>query len=301
MRLRAFGIKEFVRLIGALVDGRTAEFCKPDRFGLWHPIGRSLGPHPPNPVVMRQRPPAADVLVAVDPRLIIGTIRDWRADLRRLGLGGMVVPVIALAALDIGLEVVEIIDRGPLLRVEVILVLAPVAERHVIVDADEIDLRIGPQRIEVKQMVPLRRLIAEILRPIRRIAQFDLRPQERAHLSHQILEPLHKGKAARPPDLRQPAQFRADTERLDAARRRTKRCVMQDKAAKAPLIGAVIAHLPARDGEIAGLSGAEKARDLRIRERSAIRAACQTRRGRQRDPPPPRQHRLALGVAVGIG
>ena len=141
---RAFQIKELVGLVRPLVDGRAAVFREPDRFRHGLPIRWSRLPLPADTRVVRALPPLAQVFVAVHPRLIMRAIADRRADLRVAGLGRMVVPVIALAAFDVGFQIADIIDRGPVLAVQMPLLIAPIGQRHVVVDPDEIDLRIGP-------------------------------------------------------------------------------------------------------------------------------------------------------------
>ena len=161
-RLAAHGIQELVRLVRPLVERRAAVFREPDRLRPRHPgrrIGRPLAILPP--VVMPARPPALQVLVAPDPRLAL-PVRNGRADLRQPMLVAGVVPVIALAAADIGAQVIDIVDVAPM-RVEVRLALAPVRQRHVVVDADEIDVLVAPQRVQVEHRLAPARMMAEIL------------------------------------------------------------------------------------------------------------------------------------------
>jgi len=63
--------------------------------------------------------------------------------------------------------------------------VAPVGERHIVVDPHEIDLRIGPERIEVKEHVAraVARLVSEILRPVGGVADLRARPEDEAHVS----------------------------------------------------------------------------------------------------------------------
>ena len=82
----------------------------------------------------------------------------------------MVEPVVAFTALHIGLEILKVVDRAPF-RIEVILPIAPIAQRHVVVDANEIDIVICPKWIEMEETIPgsILRLITEVLRPIRSV------------------------------------------------------------------------------------------------------------------------------------
>ena len=141
---RAFQIEELVGLVRPFVDGRAAVFREPDRFRHRLPFRWSRLPLPADTGVVRALPPLAQVFVAVHPRLIMRAIADRRADLRVAGLGRMVVPVIALAAFDVGFQIADIIDRGPVLAVQMPLLIAPIGQRHVVVDPDEINLRVGP-------------------------------------------------------------------------------------------------------------------------------------------------------------
>ena len=142
-RFRTFRVEKLVGLVRALVDRRTAHLGEPDRFRLRHPSRRFLGSHTAHPLVMRIQPPVADVLGPPDPGLVMRAIADRRADLRRTMFGRGIIPVIILAALDIGAQIVERVDRPPM-RIHMILALPPIRQRQVIVDADEVDVRIRP-------------------------------------------------------------------------------------------------------------------------------------------------------------
>ena len=149
--LRRLRIEEDVRLVGAPVDRRAAELGEPDRLRLRHPRGRRRRLDAARPVVMRVRPPAAEVLVAEHPRLAVAPSVIGVRDLRVAVGGAGVVPVEALAAGDVGLQVGAVVDRGPALgRVDMVDAVAPVGERHVVVDADEVDVGVGPERVEVE-------------------------------------------------------------------------------------------------------------------------------------------------------
>ena len=216
---RGFGIQKEVGLIGALVHRRTAQFGEPDRFRLRHPRCGLLAALPADPVVMRVQPPVADILVAPDPWLVMGVIGDRGADLGGFRLGRVVEPVIALAAFDIGAQIGGVVDRVPR-RVGMITPLAPIRQRHVVVDPDEVDIAIGPKRIKVKEPVSaaVDWLIAEVFGPVRRIADFDMGPEDRPDLSRQRAQGAHGGKAVvRPPQLRQAAHFRPDAEAVHPA------------------------------------------------------------------------------------
>jgi hypothetical protein len=133
---------------------------------------------------MRLRPPGAQILVAEDPWLARSAVGDRRADLRRaIGLAG-IEPVEPLAARDVGLQVGPVMDRGPArLRIGMVEPVAPVRQRHVVVDADEVDVGVRPERVEVEEHVAaaVARLVAEVFRPVGGVADLRARPEDAAH------------------------------------------------------------------------------------------------------------------------
>ena len=179
-------------------------------------------------------PPVADVLVPPDPRLIEFLICDRSPDLRGLRINGVIVPVIPLAAFNVGAQVVEVIDLTPI-RVSMPFGITPIRQRHVVVDTDEIDVVVCPKRIEVKIPVPaaILRLISEILAPIGSIADLGVRPHDRAHLCCKGDQSLNKYKAVGlSPDLGETAQFRSDAERFHAACCGAQGGIVQDEPGK---------------------------------------------------------------------
>ncbi len=142
-----------------------------------------------------------------------------------------VIPVEAFAAGDVGAE----IDRAPPVvprrRVEVVAAVAPVGERHVVVDRDRVDVVARPQRIEVEVDVvgAVARLVAEILAPVGPIGEPDRGAEHASHIAGEIDqradEGIVRGAGA---ERRQAAQLRADQEGIDAARRLAKMGVVED-------------------------------------------------------------------------
>ncbi|EKD61498.1 MAG: hypothetical protein ACD_54C00212G0002 [uncultured bacterium] len=93
------------------------------------------------------------------------------------------------------------------MRISMRLAVAPVGNRHVIVDADKVDCRVRPKRIEVKIDVILD-VVAKIFRPISGIADLGFGPQNRPHFACQLPQRRHGWKAvARRPNLAKPAHF----------------------------------------------------------------------------------------------
>jgi hypothetical protein len=204
------------------------------------------------------------------------------------------------------LQVGPVVDRGPALgRVEMLEPVAPVRQRHVVVDPDEIDLRIGPERIEVEEHVArtVARLVPEILRPVGRIADLRPGPEDRAHIREQIPIGLHRriGAGARA-DGGQPRHLGADQEGIDPARRRAEMGVVQHHAAQAPVAGrAGPRDRLTRDAEARGRGRAEQRRDLACRSGGLVHGPGEACGGRTGDPPPPGEGGLArLGGVVGI-
>ncbi len=100
-------------------------------------------------LVVRVAPPVPDVLDAEHPGLA-QAVGDRRARLRGARRIVRVVPVVGVAAAQVSGEIIEIVDRARDLPVEMRGAVAPVGERRVVVDADDVDRRRRPQRIERK-------------------------------------------------------------------------------------------------------------------------------------------------------
>ncbi len=138
----------------------------------------------------------------------MSAIGDRGADLSRFGVGRVVIPLIAFAPFNAAAQIVEVIDAGRTgLRIQMILACAPVGQGHVVVDPDEIDLRICPERIEVEIAVSLRALVAPVFGPVRSIADLGLCPQYLAHLLGEIAQRSNRGKALIIADLGQRAHL----------------------------------------------------------------------------------------------
>ena len=116
----------------------------------------------------------------------------------------MIEPIIAFAPGHVPRQVIKVIDRAKAC-IGMIRAIAPVGQRHVVIDADEIDILVRPERIKVEILI--RRaagLIAVIFRPIRGIADLAIRPQNGTYFACQLPQRCHRRKAvARPADLRQ--------------------------------------------------------------------------------------------------
>ncbi len=126
--------------------------------------------------MMPTRPPGFQVLDAKDPILAICGVDDRQASLRKRSLRAVVVPVEPFASRDVRKQVLRIVDRAEG-GIGVTFAIASVRERHVIVDADEVDVGMRPQRIKVEIDVSVD-MIAEILGPVGRIADLDLGPYD---------------------------------------------------------------------------------------------------------------------------
>ncbi len=206
----------------------------------------------------------------------MGAVRDGRANLR-LAMGGIgIIPVIPFAPRDLRFQIAGRVDPAPM-GIQMLLALTPVGQRHVVVDADEVDIRIGPKRVEVKERLATAGVIAVIFRPVGGIADLDRRPENSAHIRRKRPQRRDRRKAvSRPAQLRQPDHFRADQERVHPTRQRAEIRVMQDKAAIAPLGRAAIDHAAVAHGKILAGGGAEEPRDIGGVLGAAVRAALAT-------------------------
>ncbi len=301
-RFRAPQVEELVRLVRGLVERGAAELGEPDRLAPRHPGGRRGGAVAGGvALVMGVLPPAAQVLLAPDPRLVMGAVGDRRAELRGpVGVVG-IVPVVELAALDPGAQIARVVGPPPV-GVEMGLAVAPVGQRQVVVDADEVDLGRRPERVEVKAPLEAARPVAGIFGPVGSIAELHPGPEDPSHVPRERDQRRDRRVAAAlAADLRQPHHFRADDEGIDPARERAEMGVMQDEAAIAPVLRrAVVADLPAAAGEMLRRRGAEEGRDLRRRHGGAVRAAGLAGGARAGDAAAPRQHRLVRRPGPGI-
>ena len=100
---------------------------------------------------MRLGPPALQVLVAEHPRLAEGPVGYLRALTETPRLEGRVIPVETLTAGDRTAQSRRVIRPCEAIRVSSRMVgVSPVGQRHVVVDADRVDIRMRPKRIEVE-------------------------------------------------------------------------------------------------------------------------------------------------------
>jgi hypothetical protein len=109
-----------------------------------------------------------------------------------------IIPVIPLAAGNLAAQPVRIIGTAEPIRIAAAgISVAPIGERHVVVDANRIDRRMRPKRVEViEDVARARRLMPEILAPVRPVADLRLRPEYCPDLARQRHQRLHKRKRA---------------------------------------------------------------------------------------------------------
>jgi hypothetical protein len=152
--LRRFRVGKDVGLVRPLVHRRAAEFGEPDRLPLRLPHGRISRFHSADAMMVRVRPPAGEVLVAIDPMLAVSAVADRRALPCPPRFRRGIVPVETFAACDRRREPVRVIGTCKTIRIGArIIGIAPVRQRHVIVDAHSVDRRVRPQRVEMKPYV----------------------------------------------------------------------------------------------------------------------------------------------------
>src|SRR5205814_1297176 len=148
-------------------------------------------------------------------------IGDWIPDLRIAVGHTRIGPVEILAALDVRLEVGAVIDRirsGK--RVEVGIAIAPIGEGYVEINAHEIDIGIGPQRVQVEEEIAaaIRRLMATVVRPVGGVAHLHSPTRNRLRIGGQGLELIHRRKMRGAVTYgTEPSEFRPDDESINRA------------------------------------------------------------------------------------
>ena len=302
-RFRRLGVQELVGLVRPFVDCRTAQFREPQGLQSRLPVGRQRGAHAAHTVMVQTAPPVLEILVPIHPWLPISAIGNRRSKLQSLRLGRRIVPVEPFSAGDIGLQVLRIVDGAPM-RIRVLEAVAPIRQRHVIVDAHEIDLRVRPKRVQMEEHVTaaVLRMIAEILRPVGGIADADVRPQYRAHLCRQCAKFKNSREAVVfAANLGQGAHLRADAERIDPASNGAEMRIMQDEPPIARTVRSGEGDTVAGYRELRARGRPEESTNLVCRSGRSIRAAHASRCDRRRDPSPPWKSRLIRRPRPGIG
>ena len=76
------------------------------------------------------------------------------------------------------------------LGIEMVEPVAPVGERHVVGDADEIDRVVRPEPVQVEEDVarPVLRVVPEILRPVGGVAQLGAGPEDGPDIGGEVDE-----------------------------------------------------------------------------------------------------------------
>ena len=99
---------------------------------------------------MLVEPPGLDILKAKHPRLA-NAVRDGRAKLIVAIFDGRIIPIVAFAALYVAAQIITIVDRARSRKeVEMCLTIAPIGKRPVNINADCVDRRRRPQRVEME-------------------------------------------------------------------------------------------------------------------------------------------------------
>ena len=121
---------------------------------------------------MKIFPPVSKVLVAEYPWLCRCAIGNGGSPPGRAVGFACIKPVETLASRNGAAEGHSVIRAGHAVRIAVCgIFVAPVGERHVIVDANGVDVGARPERIEMEEHVPraVGRLVTEIFAPVRSI------------------------------------------------------------------------------------------------------------------------------------
>ena len=210
---------------------------------------------------MRVLPEPTDVFIAVHPRLIIGAVCNRRSDLRVTRLWTFVVPVKALAALNIGLQIPQVVNAAPR-RISMVRLIPPICGREIIIDANEIYVVISPKRIKVKQPISgaIIRLISPIFRPISCIADLGIRSQNGCNVTNQPNERTNCRKARIWQTPRQFPHLRTHAKRINATGSFAQVSIVQNEPAIATFRRACVVNTVRSWRKIVQRTGAEKVR-----------------------------------------
>ncbi len=176
--------------------------------------------------------PAGDILLSEHEMLAMRCIIDRCTHLRIARSLIRIIPVIRLPTRNLRCQIGRIIRRRiSCQRIEMIAPVAPIPQRRIPVDADEIDIRTRPERIQRKQDIArsVPRHIGAILGPVCPIGNLRAR-KDRLHLRRQRHQRLNERKRARRiPNPAEPDHLAADQERLHPARLGGQLSMMQDE------------------------------------------------------------------------
>jgi hypothetical protein len=179
-------------------------------------------------------PPAAQILDPVDPVLAGKPVGD-RQPLPRIPTRFTgIKPVEALPALDRSAHGRLIIGKTRTVGIAGHEVrVTPVAQRHVVVDADRTDGGMRPERVEIEKDIARAVIgpVAGIFGPVGGIGHRCRTAQHRLGICRELHELFDERKRAGfVPQPGQADHFRADDEAVDAAGGDGQCCVMQDEA-----------------------------------------------------------------------
>ncbi len=248
-------------------------------------------------------PPGDEILRPEDPGLAVGAVRDRPPHLRdAVGVAG-VVPVETLARSRPIREHRDVMRAVVERRVFMAEPVAPVRDGRVPVDGHGVDGGVGPERIEREAQIaaPVAALRA-IFGPVRPVGECRARADDGARLRG---ERLQRGDGRidrpRPPHPRQPDEFGADHEAVDAAGRLPERRRMEHEPAQTPVCRPRIDDRLAARREISRRANAEEGRNLCFGRRRAVGRSRATRCRIAGDPPTPGIDRLRRRAGPGIG
>ncbi len=144
-------------------------------------------------------------------------------------------------------------------------------------------------------------VMAEVFAPVGAIADGRMDAEDRAAVACQVSQRgdggINRGAAPHPG---QPDHLRADQEAVDPSGQVRQSSVVEDQAAEAPFVRAVVGDRAIVHGEVAWRGGSEEGGDLIDRRRGLVWRSRLSRRRMAGDPPAPGIGGL-LGSAVGIG
>ena len=186
------------------------------------------------------------------------------------------------------------------MRIQVIVAIAPVRQRHVVVDADEVDIRVGPKRVQMKEQLAIARMMSEIFGPVRRIANLDTRAQDCPNIGRQPTQRLDGWVAVLgSPDAGHGNHLGPDQEGVGISGNRAQMRVMQDETAIGPFLGADIDDAVTKAVKIVDLCLAKELRHFVDSSLGHVRSTRQARGNACGHAATPWHDRL-FAIAIGI-
>ena len=207
------------------------------------------------------QPPVANVLLPEHPRLAVGHINNGGSDLVvPVRLAG-VIPVVEFPAFNVGFQVFVVVGRHDIVgRVVVKMVdpVPPVCKGHIVVNANEVNTCMGPQRVQVEVDVigPIVWTIGVIFGPVSRVSHFGSRANNGFHVRGKGLKTRYgRKRRGRRPNGSHAHHFRTNDKAVHTPCGCTQVGIVQDHTPKAPGAVEEVGHLGGSGSSLVHCSG----------------------------------------------